>query len=254
MMLGLSLFVAACEPSAEPEPVKEPLLMLTSEASLHFEAAGGEATIEYVLENEVEGTELVASCSAEWIESKLFAQESKLSLIVAPNTTYDERDATLVVAYGELSFEVSVKQAGAPFEGYELSYIAGTYYEPGYWGEGIDAHNYFCSLASVDDFTTFAPNGVYVELDFWADSGDASNPAIPLGEYTIDTEDSGAPGTIGAGYSRLLVIDENQIPVVWILPVEGKVTVCSDRIEGYLVGESGERVTFRYQGTLSLPQ
>ena len=42
------------------------------------------------------------------------------------------------------------------------------------------------------------------------------------------------------------------MPVVWILPTEGKVVVSENGLEGYLRDEYGE-VTFRYRGSLVFP-
>ena len=39
------------------------------------------------------------------------------------------------------------------------------------------------------------------------------------------------------------------MPVVWILPTEGKVVVGNNKLEGYIADEYG-KVTFRYTGTL----
>ena len=43
-------------------------MTLTSDAVLNFGAEGGEAEITYTLENAVEGTELTASCEANWVK------------------------------------------------------------------------------------------------------------------------------------------------------------------------------------------
>ncbi|MEE1148635.1 MAG: hypothetical protein UHN93_05205, partial [Alistipes sp.] len=158
-----------------------------------------------------------------------------------------------VVNYDTEEFEVVLRQEAKPFEGYLLSYIAGTYYAPGCSEfNTTDNHNYYVALSSVDDFSTYAPNGVYVELDLWAATADATNPVVPNGEYVIDNTNSGAPGTIGAGYTRLLEMDANQTPIVWVLPIEGKVVVSDNKIEGYLRDEYSEKVWFRYTGPLSV--
>ena len=75
MLLALPLAFAACEetPSEVEKPVeKNPVLTLTSDATLNFGAEGGQAEITYTLENAVEGTELTATCEANW-ERQLLA-------------------------------------------------------------------------------------------------------------------------------------------------------------------------------------
>ena len=110
-LLALPLVFAACEPTEEPTPeVKEPKLTLTSSNEINFGAEGGEATITYTLENAVEGTELTATCEAEWVENITVAEA--ITFTVAANEETEGRETKVVVAYGELSFEVAVKQVG----------------------------------------------------------------------------------------------------------------------------------------------
>ena len=253
----MPLLFASCEKDAPEQPAPEqpapePVLTLTSTAEIKFEVEGGSAEITFTLENAIEGVEVVVECSADWVTHKVFAEESKISINVEANDD-EEREAVVVVKYDTEEFEVVVRQEAKPFEGYALSYISGTYYAPGSEFNTTDNnHNYYVALSSVDDFSTYAPNGVYVELDLWAATADATNPVVPNGEYVIDTTNSRAPGTIGAEYSRLLEWDANQSPIVWVLPIEGKVVVSDNKIEGYLLDEYSEKVWFRYTGPLSV--
>ena len=107
----LSFEVAVNQAAAEPAPVPDPVLTLTSEATLSFEADGGEGTIEYTLENAVEGVELRAECEAEWVTNIVVGQT--ITFAVAENEVEEPRATKVVVAYGELSFEVAVNQAAA---------------------------------------------------------------------------------------------------------------------------------------------
>lgn len=110
----MPLAFAACnetdEPQPQPEPEKKPTLTLTSDATMEFEAAGGEGVITYTLENAVEGTELTATCEAEWVLD--LTDGETVTFAVAENETEEARESKVVVAYGELSFEVAVKQEG----------------------------------------------------------------------------------------------------------------------------------------------
>ncbi len=110
MLLALPLAFAACEetPSEVEKPVeKDPVLTLTSNAVLNFEAEGGEAEITYTLENPVEGTEVTATCEANWVKA---VAADKVRVTVEANEG-EAREAKVVVAYGDLNFEVTVKQA-----------------------------------------------------------------------------------------------------------------------------------------------
>ena len=117
-LLALPLAFAACEePNVDgpdqPQPgdeVKDPVLTLTSFDEINFEAIGGQGEIKYTLENTVEGTILTAACEAEWVADLTVGET--VTFTVAANEETEGRETKIVVAYGELSFEVAVKQAG----------------------------------------------------------------------------------------------------------------------------------------------
>ena len=109
LLLALPLVFAACNetPDVPPTPEAKPSLTLTSDAVLNFGAKGGEAEITYNLQNPVEGTELTVACEADWVEA---VAGDKVRVTVAANEG-EAREAKIVVAYGDLNFEVTVKQA-----------------------------------------------------------------------------------------------------------------------------------------------
>ena len=110
LLLALPLAFVACE---EPEqgvddPVKDPVLNVT-ETTLNFEAKGGAGVINYSVENAVEGTEVEATCEADWVTDLTVAET--ITFTVTANEAEEAREATITVAYGELSKSVTVKQA-----------------------------------------------------------------------------------------------------------------------------------------------
>lgn len=111
-LLAMPFVFAACEPTEEPapqpEPEKNPQLILTSDAEMSFKAEGGNGIITYTLVNPVEGTELEATCEADWVTNLTVGDN--IVFVVAANEG-DAREAKIAVAYGELGFEVAVKQA-----------------------------------------------------------------------------------------------------------------------------------------------
>ena len=112
-LLALPLVFAACGENPEPEPVpevKDPVLTLTCDNPLVFEAEGGEATIAYAIENAVEGVELQASCEAAWVENVTVAEN--ITFTVAVNEDEEARDAVLTVVYGDIEKSVAIQQAG----------------------------------------------------------------------------------------------------------------------------------------------
>ena len=109
-LLALPLVFAACgnEPEPEPQPVvKDPVLNVT-ETSLDFVAEGAEGTIHYSVENAVEGTEVEATCAAEWVSDLTVAEN--ITFVVEANDG-EARETSIVVAYGDLQKSVAVKQA-----------------------------------------------------------------------------------------------------------------------------------------------
>lgn len=109
-MLALPLAFAACEPDdpKTDKPVdKDPVLNVT-ETTLDIAAEGGQGVINYSVENAVEGTQVTATCDAEWVSDVTVAET--ITFTVAANEG-EARETTVVVAYGELTKSVAVKQA-----------------------------------------------------------------------------------------------------------------------------------------------
>lgn len=249
ILVALPLLFVACEQPKESEvEVQPPVLALISESKLSFSDEGGVGIIEYTLENKVEEAEFTAEKDAEWISDISFGEN--IAFRVLPNDGA-EREATIIIKYDVASMEITVKQE-AVFEGYKLSYGIGTYYLPGAIEEAPEVHNYYVLLATTEDVSNYLPENSYLELDFYATTGDAENPSIPVGEYTLDLSNSCAPGTVGCAYSRFMYFDADYIPVIWILPVDGRVVVTEERIEGYLVDEYGDQISFRFKGDIAL--
>ena len=112
LLLAMPLAFAACNETEEPQPQpeKEPVLTLTSDATMEFEAAGGEGVITYTLENAKEGVELTATCAAGWVSN--LTDGETITFTVEANEAEEAREATIAVAYDAKSFEVTVKQEG----------------------------------------------------------------------------------------------------------------------------------------------
>ncbi len=112
LLLAMPLAFAACEetPEVKPQPEKEPVLTLTSDATMEFEAQGGEGVITYTLENAKEGVELTVTCTADWVSN--LTDGETITFTVEANEAEEAREATIAVAYDAKSFEVTVKQEG----------------------------------------------------------------------------------------------------------------------------------------------
>ena len=109
LLLALPLFFAGCTENEEPnKPSPQQVkLELTSEASLTFDAEGGNGEISYTLENIIEGVGLTATCEANWVSDITIGD--KITFAVAANEG-EARDTKIVVGYSDKSFEVAIQQ------------------------------------------------------------------------------------------------------------------------------------------------
>lgn len=253
LLLCLPFLLAACDPDtpSETPEVKNPVLTLTSEAEMVFEEEG-EGQITYTLENAPEGALPSVTCEAHWINDIKVAQDITFT-VTYPVPYLPEDDQTIIkVQYEAESFEVTIKRVAnvpdAPL--YELNYINGTYYAPGYWDASITAHNYYIMLSSVENIDAYSPNSTYLTLDLYAATGDEDFLVIPNGKYTFN--DSNVAGTISCEYSKLVTTDDNA-QITQIDPVEGYVEVSDDKIEGYFIDATENTYRFVFNGNPALP-
>ena len=105
LLLAMPLALVACDKNVET--TKDPILTLTSNEALTFDAEGGAGEITYTLTHATEDTKLTATCEAEWV-SDLTAGD-KVTFTVAANEG-EARVTEVVVAYGNQQFEVKVRQ------------------------------------------------------------------------------------------------------------------------------------------------
>lgn len=117
LLLAMPLAFAACNetPDVPPTPEPEPSFTLTSDATMEFEAAGGEGTITFVYDfTDVNEAMVDIECTADWIEvaDQVQAYAASFTFAVAENETEDAREAVVRATIGNLYFEVTVKQEG----------------------------------------------------------------------------------------------------------------------------------------------
>ncbi len=86
-----------------------PKVVITSENPMEMDQNGGIGTIEYTIENPVQGVELTAKANVDWI-SQVTVQSEKIVFQVAANTG-DAREGVITLTYGMLEEKVTVKQA-----------------------------------------------------------------------------------------------------------------------------------------------
>ena len=107
-LLALPFLLVACEPEPAPEPVKEAVLTLTSDAVMTFENTG-KGVITYTLENAPEGALPTATCEANWILDLEVAETITFDVVFPVPYLSENLETVIKVAYEEQSFEVTVK-------------------------------------------------------------------------------------------------------------------------------------------------
>ena len=113
----MPLAFAACNetPDVPPTPDPEPSFTLTSDATMEFEAQGGEGTITFVYDfTDVNEAMVDIECAADWIEvaDQVQAYAASFTFAVAENDDEEAREAVVRATIGNLYFEVTVKQEG----------------------------------------------------------------------------------------------------------------------------------------------
>ena len=117
LLLAMPLAFAACNetPDVPPTPDPEPSFTLTSDATMEFEAQGGEGTITFVYDfTDVNEAMVDIECAADWIEvaDQVQAYAASFTFAVAENDDEEAREAVVRATIGNLYFEVTVKQEG----------------------------------------------------------------------------------------------------------------------------------------------
>ncbi|MBR3775521.1 MAG: BACON domain-containing protein, partial [Alistipes sp.] len=223
LLLALPLVFAACENGSEDvdkAPAYKAELKLTSESTMEFPAEGGDgeisftaAMVEVTRMSPVDAPMPEAECDADWVTD--LAVGEKVTFKVAANEG-DARETKVVVTYDTESFEVVVKQAkkaDEPEKPAEPVAVTAAAFGGEYLSAAeleMDVDNYFFTL-SDKPFTSeggldSTANAYAVDLYVAAYDGEwQENMTLPVGEYTLDTENSKAAGKFTAEMSGYMV-------------------------------------------------
>lgn len=224
-----------------------PTFALVAE-TIEVDAKGGDVDVVYEWNHTPQEDLIEVTSSVDWIVVEAVHKIST-RLVVAENTANEPRSATVRVAYLDSEATVTINQAGVPIPEVtytELPYLSGVYFDNQYGATESD-YNYSLTLSTNDNCVdivtgeiTLLENSTYLFLDLYA-----SEPAenlnvrfnVPVGEYTLDVEDSAVAGTIGAYYSSLYITDDVEGQEIFF--VEGSVTVTAEGIEAKLYDDAG---------------
>lgn len=221
-----------------------------SAAEAEFTAEGGKGEIEYEIVNPIEGTEVEAEADVEWIAVTV---GEKIAFVVEGNTTTEAREGKITATYGELSFDVKVKQAGKPNDQpveEEVNFTASVYEVQYYGTEYSAAYNYMVYLSDtgLNENGHYKQNGEYYMLDIYAaDSAENNSYTLPNGKYTAsETPNAGTFG-IGDYGAHIKIVDG--VPT-YSLYKQGTVTVSDGKIEAKIMMEDGTVHNVLYEGNL----
>ena len=226
----------------------EPSLNLTSASEMSFAAEGGNGEIKYELKNPVEGIELTATSEAAWITDITVGQT--VTFAVAANEA-EAREAIVVVAYGDLNFEVKVKQVAkgetpAPDTTvFTAPRIAIEYYGTEY----SSAYNYWVMLSDNDmDNGQPRDNSIYYCFDLYSSQGaTTAKGTLPNGTYVLSS--SMTANTLGPDYSYY--VNTTGADMVVLGYEEALVTITDNKIVADLILGDGTKHQVVYEGSLS---
>ena len=221
-----------------------------SAAEAEFTAEGGKGEIEYEIVNPIEGTEVEAEADVEWIAVTV---GEKIAFVVEGNTATEAREGKITATYGDLSFDVKVKQAAKPndqpVDG-EVNFTASVYEVQYYGTEYSAAYNYLVYLSDngLNEDGIYKQNGEYYMLDIYAaDSAENNSYTLPNGKYNAsETPNAGTFG-IGDFGAHIKVVDG--VPT-YTLYKQGTVTVSDGKIEAKIMMEDGTVHNVLYEGNL----
>ena len=221
-----------------------------SAAEAEFTAEGGKGEIEYEIVNPIEGTKVEAEADVEWITVTV---GEKIAFVVEGNTATEAREGKITAKYGELSFEVKVKQAAKPNDqpvDEEVNFTASVYEVQYYGTEFSAAYNYLVYLSDtgLSEDGIYKQNGEYYMLDIYAaDSAENNSYTLPNGKYTAsETPNAGTFG-IGDYGAHIKIVDG--VPT-YTLYKQGTVTVSDGKIEAKIMMEDGTVHNVLYEGNL----
>jgi hypothetical protein len=249
------LAFASCDSTNEIEPTPDPVLTLTSENSLKFTVDGGQGTINYTLENAVDGTELTATTTAAWITDITVGEN--ITFAVAPNETTETRLDRILVEYGKASFNVFISQEGLePFETFEADMLILDSF--GLLTDG-SAYNMNIYLSDIG-FSSggyYQAGGTYYRLDLYWDNepllDEEGYRHITPGTYTFDGSDEANDMSIGYTLSGYMKVNasgagferQNQFDAAELVVTEDSITLTA-YVDGvkHIVTYSGETMFF----------
>ena len=202
----MALFVA-CEPMGQGGKG----LVITSGTEYTVEANGGDV---YVTYTGVSGVNVTIIEGQECINSIKTPATGIVVVNIKANATGAERTAVvdIVSTDGDFNRLVVIRQKGGANIGgnadvtFSAECMDGYYYGEKY-GEGADRYAFFLSDKGLNNGGQAYTNGTYYYIDCFSPANKSTE--LPLGTYTFDKSNSGAPYTINSDNSQLILTGDS---------------------------------------------
>ena len=250
----MSLFaLVACETTTPAQSDENAVLTLTSEQVLNFNPTGGKGTITYTLTDAKANALPSAVSGAEWVTDITVAED--ITFNVAANDTTEDRNAVIVVSYGEQSFTVHIKQTFDIYASWNVyvEFVA-TALNGEYYGTAYSADPNYFAILSKNGTTGWSDLYVdtYYRFDIFSKTpADANALVLPFGTYTFDEYSLGVGDTFGKEYSvRLETFQSGQLQETKI--EDGVIYITDNKFEAILKLSDGKVHRVVYEGSLAL--
>lgn len=227
MLATMTLFVA-CESHDEIENFS-----ITSGKEYIVESNGGDVYVTYT------GADSVTTTIIEGKEAISSIKTPAAGIIVVKftaNTTTGIRNAVVEVSAfnGDYTTLLIFRQKASNTnigDNADVTFTAeamdGYYYGENY-GEGADRYAFFLSDKGLNNGGQAYTDGTYYYIDCFSPVNHSA--ALPLGTYTFDTTNSGAPYTINSENSQLILTKENVDDTVTKYMTDATMVVSANKI------------------------
>ena len=204
--------VVSCDGSGN-EPVVNPEITISGNGTLEVSSQGETVTLDFSVDNPVEGGTVDCKTGAEWIRCVSIDPNAGETVIKIDENMYDmERRADVVLSYlydnagnsGAVADTVSVLQRGVevPYDHiFEATYFSGEYFGDMYGNDGETNYAIIFSDAPGSG-QNLSAGGTYYQLDiFSSEPSDLGNILLPEGEYRLGPAGETAEMTFTVDYS-----------------------------------------------------
>jgi hypothetical protein len=198
---AIAMLFAACEPVNTPAE-ENATLTITSGETMEISHEGGSFEITYTLEGAKEGAKPTVICNADWITD--ITVDESITLYVLINENDEARFAPIVVKYGNSEKQIIVKQLSHNEAALKASYFGGEYYGSLY-SPGMGNYYLFLSDNGFNDEGMDMPNSKYYCMDLYGplyEGPDGGEITLPIGTYTLNTDNEPRMWTMGSEYSH----------------------------------------------------